>query len=142
MPKINEEDRLRAEIAALGEDKYLRRYEGRLRRRVVVHARRRLSRGESLLAVARSLDMAPATLTKLMRSGSGHGDQRPRGAGTVRTVRSRTLVPIEVVPEIGRSTWPEDQQRISIHGPFGLRIDGLTMDGLATLIARLSKCSG
>lgn len=51
--RTNELDELRAEIAALGAVKHLRRYPAELRRRIAKHARRRREAGESQASVAK-----------------------------------------------------------------------------------------
>lgn len=93
-----------------------RRYPPDLRRRGAEYLRARLAAGAPLSAVLRELGVRRETLA---------GWATPAEAGP-----SPRFVPVTVVgPAAGR---------IVVHGPSGLRIEGLDVAGVAELLRRLS----
>jgi hypothetical protein len=143
MPRrTNELDQLRAEIAALGAVKHLRRYPPELRQRIVSHAGPRRVAGESQAAVAKSLDMSDLTLARFLSP--DFTPRSPKGRPRIRRQRRslQTLIPITVTPdENARRAWSDDDHRIVVRGPSGLLIEGLSIRALAELIARVATCS-
>ena len=138
----NELHQLRAEIAALGEVKHLRRYPLELRRRIAKHALRRKAAGESQAAIAKSLDMSDPTLSRYVSADSvgSATERRPRARPRSATVG--TLIPIAVTPDDGgRHVWSHEDRRVVVRGPSGLLIEGLSIGALAELIARVAACS-
>lgn len=137
----NEVDQLRAEIAALGSAKHLRRYPRELRGRIAKHARRRRAGGESQAAIAKSLDMSDPTLARFVADDRNPGrDRRPRVRSRAQPVRA--LVPVKVRPEVGaRVAGQPKDERVVVRGPSGLVIEGLTISALAELIAGVAACS-
>lgn len=95
-----------------------RPYPGTLRRAAIEYQHKRQREGVSLHAVAAELGMSEATLARWSR-------RREEPTAAFRA--------IEVVAE------PADMSgAIVVHGPRGLRIEGLSVEGLARLIERLS----
>jgi transposase-like protein len=97
MPRrTNELDQLRAEIAALGAVKQVRRYPPELRQRIVSHASRRRAAGESQAAVAKSLDMSEPTLARFLSTDSAKrsAEHGPRTRRQRRRPSAPTLIPI------------------------------------------------
>jgi len=104
----------RRSIAALGATKYLRRYPAALRAQLV-----RLVRAHpesSVRAIATAIDIAPKTLQRFV-GGSGGGS---------------AIVPVRVVAEARPS------KELRVHGPHGIVVDGLDVDGVAELIRALA----
>ena len=56
---------------------------------------------------------------------------RERSKGTAQTRRRRALVAVRVAPKVRTET-------LMVHGPLGLRVEGLTLDDVAELLRRLS----
>jgi transposase-like protein len=183
-------------MQALGAVKAQRRYQGRLRRRIGEHAKKRLRTGASIAAISKSLDISEPTLSRILQESAGRGGDAPvdRGPGSVmpddsepigaevprwlRTGRCRAeqdvareggpypggeqvrrlalegdfapalgegwrrqsaLVPVAIVPP-----GLDEQRRSSLtfRGPCGTVVEGLSLDEVALLFARLSSCSG
>ena len=147
MPTIEEEqEALRGEIAALGDNKYLRRYPEHLRARIVAHVKLRLPRGESVAGVARSIGVSEVTLAKFMKAvpeGRRRGrrqarkrtSRRPSGRGSIVPVVVRTAEGDRVLSQQDAPT------RIRVRASGGLVIEGLSIDELATLIGKVASCS-
>ena len=56
--------------------------------------------------------------------------ERSKSSAT-RQRRTRGLVAVHVAPKVGSDT-------VVVHGPLGLRIEGLTLEAVADLLRRLS----
>lgn len=102
----------RRAIAALASSKHLRRYPPELQTRLaaVVRAHSELS----LSSLARRLDMAQQTLSRLATSAPA------------------AFVPVRVVGEPAGST------AVRVYGPRGLVVEGLDVAGVAELLRALS----
>lgn len=86
-------------------------YPAELRRQVVEFARKRRAAGIPIEAIGEELGMPWRTIRRWMPP-----------------VRGKRFRPIEIV---------ETRQSVVVHGPHGLRIDGLDLDGVAELVRRL-----
>ena len=102
----------RRAIASLARPKYLRRYPASLRARLVAVVRAHPER--NVASLARALDMAPQTLARIVSTASA------------------PLVPIRVKAR------PQAQASVVVHGPRGISVEGLNVDGVAELIRALS----
>lgn len=103
---------LRPAIIALATSKQRRRYPAALRARLVAFVRAHPER--SVGSLARSLDVAPQTLARIVAS------------------TSTALVPVRIV---------EDDAEVAdlrVHGPRGIVVEGLDVEGVAALIKALS----
>jgi hypothetical protein len=137
--KRDAEERLRSEIARLGPDKYQRRYDEGLRRRIAIHARARRLAGESMARIARSIGTSEPTLMKILRGSTG----ATRPARVPPRSRRSMLVPVTVKRE--RPLTPRFAPfdgKFAVRGPGGLLIEGLSVDEVAILISRVAACSG
>ena len=116
MPAMNNDiAAARLAIADLGPSKYLRRYSTELRRQLVQLVRAYPER--SVSSIAAEVDVAWKTLDSFVRSAA-----RVRGA----------MVPVQVVAE------RTPGERLRVRGPHGIVVEGLDLEGLATLIRALS----
>ena len=118
----NEAGKLRAEIAALSDLKTRRRYPGRLRRRLVAYARAQAALGESQAMVAAGLGLSQSALSRMVRT----YEDAPLDAG---------FVEISIAPQPAKRA-----PGFTVRGPCGMQVDGLSVDDVAALFARLS-CS-
>lgn len=109
---------LRALVAALHPRKTQRRYAGPLRARLAAHIHARVAAGDVLDAIARSLDVSLPTVTKLAG--------RPASA----------LVPVRVM-----SLPPVPARSLTLRGPCGVVVEGLSLEDVAEMCARLASCS-
>jgi transposase len=100
-----------------------RRYTATQRREAVRLAREEVAGGGSLAEVARRLGMPPHTLYSWRDAATGRrrSKARPR--------------PIEVVEDLVVAPPP---RTLVVHGPAGLRIEGLDIIGVAELVRRLA----
>lgn len=94
-----------------------RPYPEAARRAAVRLAARRVAGGDALDDVALELGLSPVTLRRWQR--------RPAPAAT--------FVPVELVASPAR----EPARGIVVHGPRGLRVEGLDVAGVAELVRRL-----
>jgi hypothetical protein len=106
---------LRRELSALERGRG-KRYPAALRDRISSWARRELERGRSLRTIAGALALHRETLRSWVADAASS---------------SAALVPVEVVSEhqVARS--------FAVVSPTGFRIEGLTLDDVAALVARL-----
>lgn len=109
---------LRALVTALHPMKTQRRYAGALRARLTAHIHARAAAGDRLDAIARSLDVSLPTVTKLAA--------KPISA----------LVPVRVM-----SSPPLATRTVTLRGPCGVVVEGLTLEDVAEVCARLASCS-
>jgi hypothetical protein len=105
---------LRQSLARAAEGRGRPRYPEALRQRVVAHVRDRRARGASLGLLANELGLAVPTLVRW----SG-----PRPA----------FRPVVVAPAS-----PAAPGHLVVHGPGGLRVEGLTLEEAAELLRRLA----
>lgn len=105
-------------IAAAREDRG-RGYPAALRVEVARHARARRADGEGVTLTARALGLPTATLTSWMVR---HRDEPG---------------PFQQVALVGMSSAPTPSGLV-VHGPGGLRIEGLDLDQLVALLRRLA----
>ena len=94
-----------------------RAYPAQLRAEVVRHAAARIDAGESAATIASELGLCAATLTA-WRKREGHAPS--------------AFARVEVV-----TATAEHVGAIVVHGPRGLRIEGLSLDGIVALFRRL-----
>lgn len=92
-----------------------RRYPAELRRRGAEYLRARQAAGAPLSAILRELGVRRETLVGW--AGPAEAETRPR------------FVPVSVI---------EEPSRIVVHGPGGVRIEGLDVAGVADLLRRLA----
>lgn len=109
---------LRALVTALHPVKTQRRYGSALRTRLTAHIHARVTAGEQLDAIARTLDVSLPTVAKLAA--------KPASA----------LMPIRVLPQP-----PPPTRTLTLRGPCGVIVEGLTLDDVAEVCARLASCS-
>ena len=110
----------RRAIASLGPTKHLRRYDATLRSSLAELVRAHPE--HSVASLARELDMAPATLQRIVASAA----VPIVPVRVVRAMRPRTMMlPAETAPLI-------------VRGPFGLVVEGLNLSGVADLIRALA----
>lgn len=80
--------------------------------------------GFSHLAAARELDLNPVTLTNWERAAASGGEP-----GTA------AMLPVNVVPAVDAVEPPRAEP--VVHGPLGVRVEGLDVEGIAELLRRL-----
>ena len=103
----------RRSIAALAPLKHLRRYPAELRAQLARLVRAHPERSVGSLAIA--IDMAPKTLERIV-------------AGAA---RGGVIVPVHIVAA-------GEGNSLRVHGPRGIVVEGLDVDGVAELIRALS----
>lgn len=103
---------LRRAILALHATKQRRRYPSKLRARLVALVRAHPER--SVVSLARALDMAPQTLTRIVAS------------------TSTALVPVRIIED------HLERDAVRVQGPRGIVVEGLDVAGVAALIRALS----
>ena len=122
MAKTMTTDELKQAIAALSAVKQSRRYPAQLRAEVLRHTRAKLSAGVSLSAVCDELDIGEPTLTRFL-----HAEKpAPKVAQSFARVRV-----VERKPATSTTA-------LTVKGPCGLVIEGLTTAELAELVRSLS----
>ena len=105
-------DRIKKVLSAMPKGKR-RRFTPELRRLIGRYARDRVAEGASRRAVASELGVGDRTLSQALNAAS-----------------TETWVPVRVTAESPSS--------VRVHGPGGLLIDGLNIEGIAALIRALS----
>lgn len=99
------------------------RYPASLRIAALALLRTRQAEGAALAAISRELDIPTKTLTQwLLRD-----QARPRATGGFR--------PVRIVERAGAA---DPERRVIVHGPAGLRIEGLDVTSLADLLRSLA----
>jgi hypothetical protein len=116
--------RIRETIAKLSRAKNARRYPPGLRARVIAYAKARLAAGGTVAAVCRELDVGAPTLYGFL------GIEGPKEKGRPGFKRVRVV----------RAPPPESGSRRVLRGPFGMVVEGLTLDEISQLLRGLS-CS-
>ena len=114
----HETARLRTALATTERSGRGRAYPPSLRAEVLRHAHARLAAGEAATAIATDLGLHAATLASWL------GRTSPPPA---------TFARVEVLAEP-----PSTAGALVVHTPHGLRIEGLDLDSLATLLRRLA----
>ena len=107
-------DRLREALRAVVRRGRGRPYPAALRNRVVAFAEQRRSAGVSAERIAGEVGLPAWTLTRWL-------------------ARKPAFVPVEIVQSVEPVA-----PRIVVHGPRGLRIEGLDLGAVVELVARLS----
>jgi hypothetical protein len=130
-----DERELRAAVEALGEVKTARRYNEALRRRIVRHARARLREGATAKEIAAALDVSVLSLQRFLEQIPELVEVTVVGpvvapSSATSAARGSTSVPAARTPRI-----------VTVHGPGGLRVDGLSIDEVAVLFQRVASCS-
>lgn len=116
---------LRAQLATADRTGAGKPFPDRLRREVVQYARAAMSEGESIEGVARDLGISAMSVKRWFeRIGS-----RYSGAAELRRV--------EIVPDRREAGMVLAAAPLVVHGPSGLRIEGLTLPGLVQLLRAL-----
>ncbi len=105
-------------MSALHPVKTQRRYAGALRARLTAHIHSRVTAGDEIDAIARSLDVSLPTVTKLAAT--------PASA----------LVPVRVM-----SQPPTPPRTLTLRGLCGVVVADLTLEDVAEVCARLASCS-
>jgi hypothetical protein len=104
-----------------------RPYPEALRHAVIAFAQQQRAQGMSLAPVAESLGLSPLTLTRWL--------ERPTQASAMALFRPVSLAAVEPVSAVVvRPSGPA----LVVHGPAGLRIEGLDLDTLTQLVRRLA----
>jgi transposase len=115
--------RLQQQVRRLGGVGTGRRYPRALRKALTAHAEARQAEGATLEVIGSELGMSSRTLWYWLR-------KQPE---VKRQARAR-LLPVQVV----EAQMQQQQGSIVVHGPRGMRIDGLDVATLAELLQRLS----
>ena len=102
---------IRQAVSGLGRHGRGNAYPKKLRAEIVEHARSRRAAGIPIEAIGAELGMPWRTIRRWMPP-----------------VRGKRFRPIEIV---------EARRDVVVHGPHGLRIEGLDLDGVAELVRRL-----
>lgn len=110
--KQNDIASIRRAIESLAGNNHLRRYAAPLQSRIVALVRAHPEIG--MTSMARSLDMAPQTLERIVSKGRS------------------SLVPVRITAK------PAQSSAFAVRGPSGIVIEGLDLRGLAELIRALS----
>lgn len=97
----------------------------RLRREVVQYASAGIDDGESLEGVARDLGISAMSIKRWLGRAGSHDD----GVAELRRV--------EIIPERREAAMVVAAAPFVVHGPSGLRIEGLTLPGLVQLLRAL-----
>jgi transposase len=122
--------KLRAELARRAGAGTRGRFTQALREEALAVLRERAAQGATQEAVAKELGMSAWTLSRWSqraRVGSGAGGASPPAAAAFRPVRV-------VRREEGR---PSSPGALTVHGPAGLRVEGLTVEWVAALVRAL-----
>jgi len=106
---------LRAAVQALGERRAGLRYPNEIRARVAEYVRQRRGDGEQLKVIAAELGMRRQLLRRWSESEPAPG--------------ASAFLPVSVVGDT-----PDG---FVLHGPRGIRVEGLDIDALAALLVRL-----
>jgi hypothetical protein len=112
-------EELRKEVDRLGTQRLGRRYPEALRRDIVKHAEECFAAGIPWAQVAKGVGITGCTLLQWRK------DALPP--------QQATFLPVAVIEPPRHS-----QGQLVVHGPAGLRIEGLDLDGVAELIRRLA----
>jgi hypothetical protein len=110
--------RVRAQVRALGTRGRGQRYPIALRRQILAYVAARRAQGATLRAASREVDMSWRTVEHWLHDGK---DEKA------------VLRPVTLTPSVA----PERVASVVVHGPRGLRIEGLDVRQLAELLARL-----
>jgi hypothetical protein len=122
MARTNRLAALQKAIASLGEDKHERRYDERLTKEIVAHARSRQVSGVAQKIIAEELGVSQATLSRMMR-------------------RESKLIPVKVVAD-SKARSSSSSKAFLVRGPGGVVVEGLSLEEVAVLFARIASCSG
>lgn len=122
MEETTELAALRKAIADLGEDQWHRRYDERLTKQIVEHARARRAMGAAQKTIADELGVSQATLSRMMR-------------------RESKMIPVKVVAH-PKARSSSASKTFLVRGPGGVVVEGLSLDDVAVLFARIASCSG
>jgi len=126
MDASSELEQLKAEIEALAEHRNSRRYSPELKARVTKWARARVADGGgSIGKLSDELGMGEPTLNRFL-----NGEKAGRKKKSAGFKRLRVTAP-KAAP---------DEQAV-VRGPCGVTVEGLSINAVAKLLARLS-CSG
>ena len=136
MSMSNEEDALRAAIAALGERTSQRRYGEAMRRRIIGHAVARMAAGHSQATIATSIGIAAPTLSRMLSEARTKAGPKGR-ARPARPGDRSAFVAVAVAPEI----IDERRSCLTVRGPCGTLAEGLSVDDVVLLFTRLASCS-
>jgi transposase len=115
MENLKEAAAFRAAVGRAGKRGPGRRYPAELRRRGAAYLRARQAAGARLSVVLRELGVRRETLARWSKPAA---EARPR------------FVPVAVVEAPGG--------RVVVHGPAGVRVEGLDVAGVAELLRRLA----
>ena len=136
---------LRQQVQRLGATGKGREFPSKLRAALREHAQLRRTEGASLRVIGEELGVSDRTLWYWLRDKSQEsktGRRRKRRAGESAVVEDRShknrksagrLLPVQLVEEIVNR-----QASIVVHGPRGVRVEGLDLPALAELLRRLS----
>ena len=122
MARTNRLAALRKAIAALGGVKHQRRYDERLSKEIVAYARLRQTAGTAQRTIAEELGMSQPTLSKML-------------------CRESKLIPVKLVADSKARTSSRSAAYV-VRGPGGVLVEGLSLEDVAVLFARLGSCSG
>jgi DNA invertase Pin-like site-specific DNA recombinase len=92
---------------------------GQLREDVVAYVRSRVASGVTQVQIARELGVTQTSVSRWCRAMKG--------------VETSALVPVEIVDAIGA----QRSSRVTVVSPRGLRVEGLDLDAVCVVLARL-----
>jgi hypothetical protein len=122
MAKTNRLAALRKAIAGLEGTKKQRRYDERLAKEIVAHARVRQAAGAAVRIIAEELGISQPTLSKMLR-------------------REAKLIPVKVVAD-SKARSSRLAREFLVQGPGGVVVEGLSLEEVAVLFSRIASCSG
>jgi hypothetical protein len=122
MARTNRLAALRKAIAALGAEKHRRRYDDRLAKEILAHARGRQVAGAAQSVIAKELGISQPTLSKILR-------------------RESKLIPVKVVADSKKRS-SRSSREFLVRGPGGVVVEGLSLEEVAVLFSRIASCSG
>ena len=116
---------LRAQLATADRSGAGKPFPERLRRQVVEYARAAISQGGSFEGVARDLGISAMSIKRWLQRSGGRDDD------------AAELRRVEIVPDRCAIGMVVASSQMVVHGPGGLRIEGLTLPGLVQLLRAL-----
>jgi transposase len=119
--------RLKAQVEARSGRGAKWRYDDEFRAEVVEYVRERQARGGTLEEVGRELGLSAWTLSRWSR------ERGPKKQGAAASGESAVFQPVTVKPEKAVA-----EGRHTVHGPGGVRVEGLTLQQVAALLRELS----
>ena len=148
---------IRTAVESLGEAKTARRYDADFRRRLARLTRARLREGATLKEVSKAVDVSRLSLQRFLDEvpelvpvrivdGPASPERATMEAVTApMPATSSPPMPARLAASarlpLTTAAAPFSCRTITVHGPRGLRIEGLTVDDVVALFERMAPCS-